>query len=114
MKTIYIVVERGYDYNDEYYYPVDGVTVKQSFFNQKDAVEACKQTNIDMLNNYCADIFDEDYSSLDENKIARMYGCTINEFLDKWENNLLNTEDVLSCIKPGCRPSYIIQQTVQE
>ena len=46
-ETIYLVMEQGFDYNDEYYFQVDGGH-PDSFFTDRDAAQAaCKAKNLE-------------------------------------------------------------------
>lgn len=63
METIYLVMEQGFDYNDEYYFQVDGGS-PDSFFLEKEKAEAvCEAKNLGEFKRLVKEGYIREYSS---------------------------------------------------
>ena len=62
-ETIYLVMEQGFDYNDEYYFRVDGGHPDSFFTNKKKADEACAKKNLDEFKRVINEGYIREYTS---------------------------------------------------
>jgi len=62
-ETIYLVMEQGYEYNDEYYTRVDGGSPKSFFTNKKKAEEAAEAKNLEEFKRLIKEDYIRDYSN---------------------------------------------------
>lgn len=63
METIYLVMEQGFDYNDEYFFQVDGGH-PDSFFTDREAADAhCAVKNLEEFKRLVKEGYIRDYSS---------------------------------------------------
>ncbi len=56
----YVIIEQSFEYNDEYYYPVDGYHITCVYHDQDKAFAACEKLNAEYIynithNQYAAD-----------------------------------------------------------
>ncbi len=63
METIYLVMEQGFDYNDEYYFQVDGGSPDSFFTNKKKAEEAAEKKNLEEFKGLIKDGSIREYSN---------------------------------------------------
>ena len=63
METIYLVMEQGFDYNDEYYYRVDSGSPDSFFTNKKKAEEAAEAKNLEEFKRLVKEDYIREYSS---------------------------------------------------
>lgn len=61
-ETIYLVMEQGYEYNDEYYTRVDGGSPKKFFTNKKRAEEAAEAKNLEEFKRLIKEGYIREYS----------------------------------------------------
>lgn len=62
-ETIYLVMSQGFDYNDEYYFQVDGGHPESFFTDREKAEAAAEQKNLDEFKSLIKDGSIRDYSS---------------------------------------------------
>lgn len=95
MENAYIILRKGYEYDDSIYEEVDGRTPDLIVFSKEDAEEKVKELNIDeykaiSLNNYSYSISEilnvslEEYNEFNE-KLNQKYGKVESKY--SWESN---------------------------
>lgn len=106
-ETIYLVMEQGFDYNDEYYFRTEGGHPNSFFTNKKKAEEACAKKNLaefkriinsNEIREYTSDGFDglisentvEDELDFEEGIFKTLFGMTAWEW---WKNDCYVGED---------------------
>lgn len=106
-ETIYLVMEQGFDYNDEYYFRTEGGHPTNFFTNKKKAEEACDKKNLaefkrivnsNEIREYTSDGFDglisedtvEDELNFEEGIFKTLFGMTAWEW---WKNDCYVGED---------------------
>lgn len=63
MDVFYVLMERGFDYNDEYYFQIDGGNPSKVFTNRKKADEACEKANLEEFKRLVKEGYIREYSS---------------------------------------------------
>lgn len=62
-ETIYLVMEQGFDYNDEYYFQVDGGHPDSFFATREEADTACEAKNLAEFKRLVKEGYIREYSS---------------------------------------------------
>lgn len=105
-EVIYLVMEQGFDYNDEYYFQVDGGSPDSFFTNKKKAEAACEQKNLEEFKRLIKAGYIRDYSSdgldglldskateeeltFEEGIFKTLFGLTAEEWYEaQWNHNV--------------------------